>query len=221
MIKVIIGVGNSLLENTSKYFQEVKNDDAVREDYKEITKADKSQRKEKANRYANKVEDSIKKFFKKGRRFFDSESEWEEIRDKNEYINEDASAEIKSIIEIQKEVGEKIQVNLIASDTVASETCGKLIKYFFEEIYKDMNIEIMELNKIENLQVWNEEKFNTAILPEIEADIIILNTIEVFYIPSFIEKYKSAKLKTLFLEDKKYENTDNFPVYWGVYRDKY
>lgn len=216
MKNILMVAGTSLLENTGKYFKEVKNDDNAIEYFKEITMADKFGNTNKANRYANKLDEVVKEFFKKGVKLMNDESEWVENISEN-YTNEDASDEIKSIIELQKEAGEKIQVHLIASDTVASEKCAELIKYFFEDKEK---IDI-EITKVLNLQIFNENNLNTAELPNKNVDIICLNGCSIEYIPILINKYPETKLRTIILQDIKYKSKNIPRVSWGCYRDKY
>ncbi|MBP7139351.1 MAG: hypothetical protein KBA47_00260 [Caldisericia bacterium] len=165
MIKVITTVGTSLLENYKKISG--KNDsDLIGSIYsfdKDFHTNNNPDDLDESD--LNKLIENIKNQFFQGYKKEDGE-----FKSQKDTINEDASAEIKSIIEIQKEVGEKIQVHLIASDTIASEKCAELIKDFFEEVY-DKNkgkfsvcfstSNANQSDKIKGLQVWNSETYET------------------------------------------------------------
>lgn len=57
----------------------------------------------------------------------------EKFKSKTYHKHSDISAEIASIIAIQKELGEEVRVHLLATDTILSVLAAELIKQWFEE----------------------------------------------------------------------------------------
>jgi len=66
------------------------------------------------------------------------------------------SAEIKSLTKLQKEQKEDLEVYLITTDTVASNLAAEILKIYFEKYEK---IKIQLISKIDDLQIWNFNKF--------------------------------------------------------------
>jgi len=66
------------------------------------------------------------------------------------------SAEIKSLTKLQEERREELEVYLITTDTVASNLAAEIIKDYFENNHK---IKIAQKTSIDNLQIWDFEKF--------------------------------------------------------------
>ena len=135
MKKVITPVGTSIFSN---YFDEEKNKniDSTKRNHYEILK--------------NKPYSEWKNWKKRIDKLKPVISNWAEN-------NENASAEIKSLLKIQEMLKVELEVYLLTSDTILSNVAAEIIKGYFE---KDKDINIKEPKLIENLQVNNAEDFS-------------------------------------------------------------
>lgn len=79
-----------------------------------------------------------------------------------------ASAEIASLLKIQEELKETVEVYLICSETILSRLAAECIKKWFEE---NMNFEIKNSNVIKGLQVKDRKIFETEGLLELFDEI--------------------------------------------------
>lgn len=70
--------------------------------------------------------------------------------------NKNVSAEIKSLLAIQKKVNNNLEVYLLTTDTILSNVAAKIIKGYFGGSF---NISIKEIKIIDDLQVRDFEKF--------------------------------------------------------------
>ena len=80
--------------------------------------------------------------------------------------NQYASAEIESIVKIQQEVGQKIQVYLIATDTVLSRLASEIIASSLKQ-YFSPNIEVYfnpEIDVINNLRIDDFDRFRQGLV---------------------------------------------------------
>lgn len=188
MKTIITTVGTSLFENylqsKSLFDKKGKRANPVKKhNEKEITKAIDTIKKE-----AKKAEcingykkiDDIREVLRKNWLdgiTKDQNNDW----DFKEGLNEYASAEIESIIEIQKEVNQKVKVYLICTDTVLSVLAAELIKEFFngEDFGKteypniDVTFEQTEKYIAEDLRVSDNYEYQKGFLSLME----IVNTI--------------------------------------------
>lgn len=77
--------------------------------------------------------------------------------------NENASAEIKSILAVAKKFpDEEFHVHLLATDTMLSDSAAKIIKWWFENYYKNNNITVnynTTEDLIDGLQILNSVTF--------------------------------------------------------------
>lgn len=180
---VITTVGTSLFENymsseVRTYFRE---QDVNHED---ISKALKNLRDKNASEYdakcteiADKIEPHIKNLWLKG--ISKKKKEWF-FTDDEEQLNEYASAEIESIIKIQKDLNQKVQVYLICTDTVLSVLAAELITDFFnsEDFRKtkcpDIKVKFEQADKhiAKNLRVSSDDEYQKGFLSLME----IVNT---------------------------------------------
>ena len=96
-------------------------------------------------------------------------SEWDNLKERIKRLkpsvlewakgNENASAEIKTLLKIQNELEDDLEVFLLCTDTILSKLAGEIIKELFND---NQNISVKEEPKIiEELQVNNPEKFQT------------------------------------------------------------
>ncbi len=90
------------------------------------------------------------------------ENETREYFKKSNY-SDSASAEIKSLVKIQEQVGEKVEVHLICTDTILSPVASKMIIEWFDQ-YSDKDKFVLMFDHTENyivkgLQIDNPEKF--------------------------------------------------------------
>jgi len=93
-------------------------------------------------------------------------SDWEICKDRINILipvvlnwakdNINASAEIKSLLAIQKKVNNNLEVYLLTTDTILSNVASMIIKDYFRESF---NISIIEIKRIDDLQIKNFEKF--------------------------------------------------------------
>lgn len=70
-----------------------------------------------------------------------------------------ASAEIKSLIKIKKELNEDLEVYLLCSDTILSFVAGEIIKEIIESKFSE-SFSVKEIKVIQKLQIWDEKEFN-------------------------------------------------------------
>jgi putative CRISPR-associated protein (TIGR02619 family) len=76
-----------------------------------------------------------------------------------------ASAEISSLIQIQEQIQEPIEVHLICSYTILSRLAAEVIQKFFEERYDPEKLKYVkfEIHVVKNLQVTNKNTFKKGI----------------------------------------------------------
>jgi len=81
--------------------------------------------------------------------------------------NPDASAEIKSLITLKKELKKDFEIYLLYSDTALSRLAAEILhKYLYEyKPYDELrDCEIKEPKKIEGLQIWDRSEFNKGMV---------------------------------------------------------
>jgi putative CRISPR-associated protein (TIGR02619 family) len=145
MKKVITMVGTSLLEN---YLEMYSNDTNFKNAYYHFknnkSKADELD-KEQVRR--ENIEGSLRgNYFKN---------------------NQNASAEIKSLIKLKEKLNEELEIYLLYSDTALSCLAAKIIHKCLDEYkpYDELkDCEIKEPIKIEKLQVWDRSEFNDGMV---------------------------------------------------------
>lgn len=133
MYKIITTVGSSIFTNYMEYAKQNEKDDLnliyLRNNFSENNEDRNSIVKEKINKWINSISYNEKK---------------------------QISAEIKSLIKLQKEKKDKLDVYLITTDTIDSYLAAEIIKDFFDS---DENISIRSIIRIPNLQVEKFKKF--------------------------------------------------------------
>lgn len=142
MKKVITTVGTSIFEN---YLKNKKEDDS---DFKRIYETLKDN---KLTAEEITKERSRKKIIE------------EKLNEKWFRNNINASAEIKSLIKLKEQLKEEFNIYLLYSDTILSRLSAEILEkaiYYYEEL-KDSRIEII---KVEDLQVWDREKFRNGMV---------------------------------------------------------
>lgn len=137
MKKVITMVGTSMFEN---YIKE--KDDTIFRKYIENLK------EKRASEYENE----------KGRikRVKEKLQPW--IKD-----NENASAEIKSLIKLKQELKEDFEIYLFSSDTVLSKLAGEILKEKLNQ-FDELSRDNIYLQEIKNLQIWNKKNFSEGMV---------------------------------------------------------
>jgi putative CRISPR-associated protein (TIGR02619 family) len=145
MKKVITMVGTSLFEN---YLEKHSNDTNFKTAYNYF----KNNRSEATDldRESNRKKNIEKSF---NERYF-----------KN---NQNASAEIKSLIKLKEELNEELEIYLLYSDTALSRLAAEIIHKCLDEYrpYDELkDCEIKKPIKIEKLQVWNRSEFNNGMV---------------------------------------------------------
>jgi putative CRISPR-associated protein (TIGR02619 family) len=149
MKKIITMVGTSLFENYLKKY----NDEGFKEDYN-FLKNNKSRANElDENNVVKEICERIRKKFKESR-FNDN--------------NIEASAEIKSLVKLKKELDEYFEVYLLYSDTALSRLAAEILQRalsYFEEL---KNCPIHSPLKIKGLQIWNRSEFDKGMVNLIE-----------------------------------------------------
>jgi len=150
MKKVITMVGTSLFEN---YLEEHSNDTNFKNAYNYF-----KNNKSKAN-------DLDKESHRKG----NIEKSLKESYFKN---NQNASAEIKSLIKLKEELNEELEIYLLYSDTALSRLGAEIIHKYLNEYkpYDELkDCEIKKIIKIEGLQVWDRSEFNEGMVNLIQT----------------------------------------------------
>jgi len=152
MKKVITMVGTSLFEN---YLEMYSNDTNFKNAYNYF-----KNNKSKAN-------DLDKELNRKG----NIERSLKESHFKN---NQNASAEIKSLIKLKEELKGKLEIYLLYSDTALSRLAAEILYKVLSEYqpYDELkDCETKKPIKIEGLQIWNRSEFNEGILNLIKTII--------------------------------------------------
>jgi putative CRISPR-associated protein (TIGR02619 family) len=160
MIKIITTVGTSLFTNYTK--NEVR-DSFLNDDYQNISDELKKLEKlsssdynnQKSGRTIDKVKSVIENKWLKG--LIKKDDEWEI---KENALNQDASAEIKSILKII-EKGKDYKIYFLQSDTVLSRLAAEILSSNMKQ-FTSQNIEIVNLT-INNLVAESFEKFNQGL----------------------------------------------------------
>jgi putative CRISPR-associated protein (TIGR02619 family) len=150
MKKVIIMVGTSLFEN---YLEEHSNDTNFKNAYNYF-----KNNKIKAN---------------------DLDKEWDRkenikisLRESYFKNNQNASAEIKSLIKLKEELNEELEIYLLYSDTALSRLAAKILYNILSEYnpYDELkDCKIKEPIKIEGLQIWDRSEFNKGMVNLIQT----------------------------------------------------
>jgi putative CRISPR-associated protein (TIGR02619 family) len=142
MKKVITIVGTSLFEN---YLDEHTNDINFKNAYNHFKnnkmKADELDKE--PNRRGN-IEKSLKESYFRN--------------------NQNASAEIKSLIKLKEELNEELEIYLLYSDTALSRLAAEILQrtlFCYEEL---KNCRIHTPQKIRGLQIWDRDKFNKGMV---------------------------------------------------------
>lgn len=95
-----------------------------------------------------------------------------------------SSAEIKSLIEMQEELGESIKVYLITTDTILSNLSAEILKKFFQDfefiqidpaIRQIQNLQVKDVELFENLGMSNLSKVLYKIIEKDSPENCILN----------------------------------------------
>jgi putative CRISPR-associated protein (TIGR02619 family) len=147
MKKVITMVGTSLFEN---YLEEHNNDTNFKNAYNHFKK--------------NKIKaDNLDK--ESGRR----ENIEKSLRESYFKNNENASAEIKSLIKLKEELNEKLEIYLLYSDTALSRLAAEILQKAFSYYEELKNFRIHTLPKIKELQIWDRDKFNEGMVNLIQT----------------------------------------------------
>jgi putative CRISPR-associated protein (TIGR02619 family) len=149
MKKVITTVGTSLFEN----YLEHSNDTNFKNAYNYF-----KNNKSKAN-------DLDKESHRKG----NIEKSLKESYFKN---NQNASAEIKSLIKLKEELNEELEIYLLYSDTALSRLAAEIIHKYLNKYkpYDELkDCEIKKIIKIEGLQVWDRSEFNKGLVNLIQT----------------------------------------------------
>jgi len=160
MIKIITTVGTSLFTNYTKnevedsfskgYYQNISNE------LKELEKHPSSDYgSQKLNRTITLVKEVIKNKWLKG--IIKKDGEWEV---KENGLNQDASAEIKSLLKII-EKGKDYKIYFLQSDTVLSKLAAEILSSNIKQ-FTSQNLEIVNLT-ISNLVVESFDKFNQGL----------------------------------------------------------
>ena len=137
MKKIITTVGTSLFEN---YLRNSK--DSEFKDWYETLNEDNKLSANDLDSYEYKnIAKNIKEVLKK---IFDGSN--------------NISAEIKSLIKIKQQLKDDLEIYLLYSDTASGRLSAEIIKEFLPKYEEFKNAEI-KIKKIENLQIWNEDKF--------------------------------------------------------------
>jgi putative CRISPR-associated protein (TIGR02619 family) len=147
MKKIITMVGTSLFEN---YLEEYSNDTNFKNAY-DYFKNNKS-----------KADDLDKELNRKK----NIEKSFNESYFRN---NQNASAEIKSLIKLKEELNEELEIYLLYSDTALSRLAAEILQRalsYFEDL---KNCPIHSPLKIKGLQIWNRGEFNEGMVNLIQT----------------------------------------------------
>ncbi len=72
---------------------------------------------------------------------------------------QNASAEIKSLIKLKEELNEDFEIHLLYSDTALSRLAAEILQKAITQYYDEFKKDKVEIKKIENLQIWDRDKF--------------------------------------------------------------
>ena len=135
-MKIITTVGTSLVTNL------LYKDSNVKDLFQILKQQDYNQRKEFQNEYGRLLSLLKKQNF-----------------------DEKTSAEIKSIINIQKSDNFNfLEIELIATDTLLSPLCSEALKFILESNIDDIDVKFSERNIIKDLQVSNFKRYKKGLI---------------------------------------------------------
>jgi len=78
--------------------------------------------------------------------------------------NPDASAEIKSLIKLKKELNEELEIYLLYSDTALSRLAAEILQNSLILYDGFKNCTVQQPKKIKKLQIWNRDDFNEGMV---------------------------------------------------------
>lgn len=148
MYTVITTVGTSLFENYCKNERNSKISIQTVEDFREKTK--------------KATKDDYENFKEEREEIKNIISRWAEES------NENASAEIKSLLKIQEKLNDDLNVHLIATDTLQSYLAAEIIR---DSLQHKNILYHQEIHWIEGLQVENAAKFKRTGMPKLMATL--------------------------------------------------
>lgn len=141
MKKLITTVGTSLFENYLRQRRDI-------EDYYERIKEACYDEYEEYKSYAERIKRSIINYY-------------------NKYLPDEASAEIKSIRKINKDLKDELEIYLIATDTIASFIAATVIKEFLEKedfkVYFNCEIDVIKGLQVKNRQIFINQGLSNLI----------------------------------------------------------
>jgi putative CRISPR-associated protein (TIGR02619 family) len=142
MKKVITMVGTSIFES---YMEEIKDDEDF--SYKVDYLKDKSaQEFEGSRRRINSIKEKLKGWIGK---------------EKNK---QNISAEVKSLMKLQEELREEVEIYLLCSDTILSKLAGEILEEYITENLNDFNVIDVKCDEIDKLQVKDREEFSDGLV---------------------------------------------------------